>query len=139
MPLLKGVRIGMAYDEVKEVYPEIETNDWFQQKYRINQGGLFMVPAKEVSNADFRQDLRKLSLNIENDKLNVFEFIYKSKKWGSAEEMISDISQIFGVDPEYWANSNEEAFQLSCAGFTVYANHLSSTGKKMISLVVHKK
>jgi len=139
MPLVKGVRIGMSYENVKELYPEIETNEWFQKNYRVDKSGLFMIPAKEISNEEFKQDLTQLSLNFENDEIRIYNFIFKSKKWKSLEEMIDNMSEMFGVDADYWSVFNQESIQMKCVDFNVAASHLNSSGKTLNSIAVHKK
>jgi len=139
MPLVKNVRIGSTYDEVKSVFPEIENNEWFQKDYRVNKRGLFMIPAKEISDTDLKNDLRQISLNFEDDKVRIYNFIYKSSKWNSLETMIDDLSQTFNVDADDWLIFNGESLIMECKDFTVYSSHLKSGNKYSNSLAVHRK
>jgi hypothetical protein len=138
MPLVNGVRIGMPYDGVKSVYPEIETNKWFQKKYRIDKSGLFMVSAAEISNPGLVQDLEQISLNFENDEIRDYDFIYKPEKWNSGENMLNDLTEVFNVNSESWIIF-PTALQMNCRDFVVFANHLPSAGKIMNSMNSHKK
>lgn len=139
MPLFKNVKIGINYDEVKMSFPEIEHNEWFQKDYRVNKGGLFMISAKNISNVEIKTDLRQLSLNFENDEVRIYNFIFKSSKWKSLEDMIDDLSQIYNVDEDYWSIYNSESVEMKCKDFTVYASHLKNGNKINNSLAVHKK
>lgn len=139
MPLIKNVRIGSTYDEVKIIFPEIENNEWFQKNYRVNKSGLFMIPSEEISDTDLKADLRQLSLNFENDEVKIYNFIYQTAKWDSLESMITDLSQTFGVDDDYWATFHGQSITMECKDFTVYGSHLKSETDIRNSLAIHRK
>ncbi len=139
MPLIKGVRIGLTYDEVKAVYPEIETNEWFQKKYQKDKSGLFSLSAKEISNSEISKDLRQIDLNFKDDKIFILSFVFKPKRWKSVSEMTDNLSQIFEVSNNFWTIYNQASVQMDCKDFTVYGNHLIVNGVAMNSMSVHPK
>ena len=55
MPLIGGLKLGVSYEEVKEVHPEIESNEHFQKTYIKTKEGLAMFSRNEISNPENKE------------------------------------------------------------------------------------
>ncbi|CAN5529855.1 hypothetical protein BH18ACI1_BH18ACI1_12470 [soil metagenome] len=131
MPLISGLKLGMSYEEVKEGYPEIESNEHFQKTYIKIKEGLAMFSNSEISNPENKKFVEQISLNIQAEKLNTVNTIYNSKAaWKSLNEMIEGLSETLGVDKNYWEIINEHSAQLKCKDFEMYSNYLTTEPNK---------
>ncbi len=138
LPLFHGVRVGMKYEEIAEIYPEIKGNQHFQNTYSVDKSGLFMMESSKISNPAFIKDTQQISLNIQDDELTVISIDYTSTKWNSDIEMKYDLSQLLSLEIENWKIHNGASIEANCLDFDVYANHLASSPPIINSTSIHK-
>lgn len=126
LPLFHGVRLGMEYEEVSEIYPEIKENSHFHKTFDVEKKGLFMIEGAKLSNLEFRQDVEQISLNFSDNKVIVIALVYDSNKWTSIYDSIGSLSSIFQVDNNYWSIINDQSAEMNCSDFNIYTNHQTS-------------
>ena len=139
IPLYQGVRYGMTYDEVMQIYPEIKDDAWFHKTFDVENKGLFMIDGAKLSNSEFKQNVLQLSLYFLDGKVNIVNVVFDSEKWNSIGHTLDDLSSVFSVDNNYWTVFYNESAELKCKDYTIYGSHLKDSNGYQNSIAIHPK
>lgn len=137
LPPFVGLQIGMSYDEVRAIYPEIQKEKHFHRTFDADGNGLFTIQAENVSNVSVREDAAQITLNFMDEKLRAIEIVYKPNKWTSIQEAVGEYSKRLGVDEIFWKLFDNRAGELKCLDFTFFANSSSGGPAQMNSISIH--
>ena len=136
LPAFVGIKIGMTYDEVVAVYPEIEKDEHFHRSFSEDGSGLFMFLAKDVANVEAKGDAVQISIGFRDYRSLGPAVVYKPKKWKSVHDAVLDYSKLLGIDETAWTIFYNESAELRCADFNFYVNSILGS-KRQNSMSIH--
>ena len=115
-PELRGLRLGMTFDQVKARVPQIQFG-------RPDETGLTKTSINPLYDPRFDKvafaDIRTISFDFLDGRLTTLWIGYESSfKWQSVDEFVKGISKSLSV-PAAWS-PKRGGQQLSCDGFTVF-------------------
>lgn len=131
LPRFVGLQLRMSYDDVLSVYPEIEKDQHFHKTFDKDGSGVFMIQAKDLSNAEAKEDALQITLAFEEYTSLGPAIVYGPEKWQSIQEAVSEYSKLIGVEESLWEFLNDRSAQLNCLDFAVYVNSIEApTGRQ---------
>lgn len=138
LPLFHQIRVGMIYDEFKDIYPEIKTDKHFQSKYATDGSGYFALESASAKKASYKEDFEQLSLSFIDQKVQIIAVMYNEAKWTSLNDAIIGLSNTLGLSEGNWTRYYEQSAMAECEDFKIYANSQQfSDQKRQNSMSIH--
>lgn len=137
LPRFVGVQIEASYEDVLSVYPEIEKDRFFRDKFVTSDSGLFMIQAEKVENKFLLEGAVQISLKFMEKTVAIIAVEYGKDKWNSIQDAVRDYSKIFGIDENSWSIHNNESAVLRCTDFKFYANSIGDSHGRTNSMSIH--
>jgi hypothetical protein len=135
-PDVRGLRLGMTLDQVREVFPELPDpppDEFGWAGYRINgvekkdveiqqarSEGVYIIARVDI---DRHPETKGVYLRIElvDQHLSLLKVHYVGgEKWTAASDFTRQINRTFGL-PGAWERFDSSTYDLLCQQFTVYA------------------
>lgn len=133
LPSFTSVKMGMSYDEVLAVYPELANDKFF---HKVDEHGYFRIGKGDVSEASILEDAIQLDVNFKNGTVYILATVYESAKWASIRDAVRDYSRLLGIAETSWRPLLSYAAELKCVDFTFYANSQAHE-KRLNTMSIH--
>lgn len=118
LPPFFGVRFGASYDDVRAVYPEIEKDKHFQERFAEPDAlALFMAESFKLSNKSSLEGALQLNVSFQQKVVTTISAHFRADKWSAVTEAIGEYSKTLGIPETSWAIYNDDAGILQCKDF----------------------
>ena len=139
LPLIVGVRIGMSYDDVSLIYPEIEKDKHFHDTFDKDGGGTFGTDATNVENL-LKGDAVHFDLNFKDGLIQIIHIVYAEEKWTSIAAAVAQLSGLIGVGENAWVIHFDQSAVLNCDDFNFFVNSQATKGyPRMNTMSIHPR
>jgi len=139
-PEIRGIRLGMAPDELLAVYPEdvnrLKISEAIKESKRaINFGvGRFdLQPDRENPNPRFK-GVNYITIELLDERVTSFHIAYAGPQWSTADEFVEKLSEALHLPRESWEGGGGNSQSLKCDGFVVNAYASSDTAQNWVQV-----
>jgi len=135
LPRFADVYMGMPYDDVASVYPEIRNDKHFHKTFDQDGSGVFTIQAKDTK-TPVKDDTSQISLNFKDRAVWIISLVFVPDKWGSLKDAVAESSRILGVTEDSWKISHGESGEITCVDFRFFISSLPGEPRTN-SLAIH--
>ncbi len=135
LPRFADVYLGMPYEDVASVYPEIIDDKHFHRTFDQDGSGVIRIEAKDAKNP-MKDDTMQISLNFKDRAIWIMSLSFVSDKWSSVKDAIAESSRMIGVNEASWKVSHGESGELTCTDFKIGLSSLPGE-PRINSMAIH--
>jgi hypothetical protein len=149
LPKIRGLKLGITFDEVKKVYEKIRKEDLEQSSSltegnAVDEGDIFdglFIEKKDIPK-EHEENVKSISLGFVGGNLVYFMIDYdNSVEWKSQSEFIQRINETLGFSKNDWKMSSvlEDSAVATCGNYEAIVQFTGfSTSEIPVSLTIRR-